>query len=246
MVGVALSGLVTTKLRPSARQLQAFSMFVSLLLAVSTAGYIFYGCGTEGLTVSSNTCAFTCSCDDIKYTPICGSDHVTYNSPCEAGCGSFDEYTKRYEDCVCIPEGSYSHGNGTFGGIAQDGPCKLEMCKYPFYFFLATQAATNFLAACTWTTSTIIVLRWAGGKWKISEEINRVIFQFRWDPGQGLLFVAVWNCRITVRVHTWSINTQRNPGQSVHTAGCSFHSKYGLLAIRPEVVQVSLINGIVV
>lgn len=152
MAGVMLSGFVTTKLRPSARQLQGFSMFVAALAAMSTAGYMFIGCDQPGLGALSQNlteCATTCDCDDVKFAPICGADLTTYSSPCEAGCVEFNEFTKNYENCSCILD----------GGSAREGPCKSEICMFPFYFFLATQATTNFLAACTWTSATIIVLR---------------------------------------------------------------------------------------
>lgn len=162
IAGILLSGFVTTKLRPSARQLQAFSMFVAFLLATSTAGYIFYRCDEPALggIQGNSLCAVGCDCDDVKFSPICGSNQITYNSPCEAGCESFNTHTKLFANCSCITNGPFSSLNSSsILGFATDGPCRTEMCKYPFYFFLATQATTNFLAACTWTSATIITLR---------------------------------------------------------------------------------------
>ena len=161
ILGVLLSGLVTSKLKPTARQLQAFSIFVSVLLGLSITGYIFYGCGTPGLSSDSldgvNQCANSCTCADVKFSPVCGSDAVTYYSPCEAGCEAYDPVSKAFSNCSCVGDSSSASW-----GSAVDGPCKTEMCTYPFFFFIATQMTTNFLSACTWTTGTIISLRWVG------------------------------------------------------------------------------------
>lgn len=155
--------MVTTKLLPTARQLQGFVIFVATLLAMSTTGYILFRCDEliQGDALAITDCQLQCGCEDQKFTPICGSNQVTFNSPCEAGCTFFDEESKMYEKCLCI-EGadSFLHSNTSYeGGSAREGPCQSDICKYPFYFFLLTHAVTNFLGATTWTSCTIILMR---------------------------------------------------------------------------------------
>lgn len=161
IIGVAISGWITSKLRPTARQLQAFSMSVAFLLCCSMVGYIFYGCDQQSLTGEggmASECSRACDCEGIKYSPVCGSDAITYNSPCEAGCLSYNEMNRQFDNCSCINTNSGA-GNGIRLGFARDGPCQSDKCKYPLYFFLGTQAATIFLSATTWTSDTIITMR---------------------------------------------------------------------------------------
>lgn len=168
IMGVAISGWITTKLRPTARQLQAFSMSVAFILCCSMVGYIFYGCDQQGLTGEGglpSECSLSCDCEGMTFSPVCGSDSITYNSPCEAGCTSYNAKDGIFGNCSCINSNT---NNGSSGIVeltknewrfAKDGPCHSEKCKYPLYFFLGTQAATNFLSATTWTTSMIINMR---------------------------------------------------------------------------------------
>lgn len=155
--------MVTTKLLPTARQLQGFVIFVATLLAMSTTGYILFRCDEliQGDALAITDCQLQCGCEDQKFTPICGSNQVTFNSPCEAGCTFFDEESKMYEKCLCIEGPDFIlHSNTSYeGGSAREGPCQSDICKYPFYFFLLTHAVTNFLGATTWTSCTIILMR---------------------------------------------------------------------------------------
>ena len=44
------------------------------------------------------TCNSDCLCDNIEYNAICGSDGITYYSPCHAGCQTshFDNQSFTY------------------------------------------------------------------------------------------------------------------------------------------------------
>lgn len=50
-------------------------------------------------------CNITCDCDFDKFSPICGSDGMTYFSSCHAGCSSASKVNGQMEfsDCLCIP-----------------------------------------------------------------------------------------------------------------------------------------------
>lgn len=58
------------------------------------------------------TCNENCDCDRNKFSPICGSDSLTYYSSCYAGCrGSHIENGKtQFFDCDCIDKCKLNNG----------------------------------------------------------------------------------------------------------------------------------------
>lgn len=159
ILGIMVSGLVTTKLRPTARNLQGFVIFVSFLLGLASISYIWFGCDEPGLLTVPESCSTNCQCDDVKFSPICGANSVTFNSPCEAGCTDFNQDLKIFESCSCIGIQTLNVSETVYKGSAIDGPCRDNSCRYAFFFFLGTQSLINFLTATTWTSVTIIMLR---------------------------------------------------------------------------------------
>lgn len=52
-------------------------------------------------------CSAFCDCDKNIFSPVCGSDGITYFSSCHAGCNdSFNDNGKtQFNNCACISPG---------------------------------------------------------------------------------------------------------------------------------------------
>lgn len=52
------------------------------------------------------SCSAMCECDKSKFSPVCGSDGLTYFSSCQAGCRSlhFEDGKTQFSNCECIPQ----------------------------------------------------------------------------------------------------------------------------------------------
>ena len=53
--------------------------------------------------IDTPDCRDTCSCSNLAFNPVCGSDSIMYLSPCHAGCSSFNS---NFTNCACIDGGS--------------------------------------------------------------------------------------------------------------------------------------------
>ncbi|CAL4067758.1 unnamed protein product, partial [Meganyctiphanes norvegica] len=76
-------------------------------------------------------CNANCSCGNVSYDPVCGSNGVVYFSPCHAGCTAMNNESKVYSDCACVTtvhlEELQSPNNISEIGIARRE--NMEHCK---------------------------------------------------------------------------------------------------------------------
>eukprot|EP00092_Neocalanus_flemingeri_P059873 GFUD01071710.1.p1 GENE.GFUD01071710.1~~GFUD01071710.1.p1 ORF type:complete len:633 (+),score=108.15 GFUD01071710.1:143-2041(+) len=83
--------------------------------------------------IATPDCRDTCSCSDISFDPVCGSNSIMYLSPCHAGCSS--SFTSNFTDCDCINDGSAVRVN-----------CSTE-CPYliPFVIMMLLNVFISFI-----------------------------------------------------------------------------------------------------
>lgn len=156
--GTMLGGYIAKKLRldpPGAIMLYlicqciAVPMSLTFLLTCPNAEY----CGVNSqceTTVSTNdnytySCNVDCSCSELIYDPVCGSDNRQYYNPCFAGC-QYSPGEDEYDQCLCINDD---------WGTAVAEPCKVEckvsvgvvgLCIFVYVFFTFTAYMPNLIA----------------------------------------------------------------------------------------------------
>ncbi|CAH0724567.1 unnamed protein product, partial [Brenthis ino] len=181
-LGIITSGVVILKLVPTARQVAAWTAATAAIYSAGMVVLMFVSCPEENfkaLTVAdiaNLSCSNTCHCDGAPYSPVCGQDSFTYQSPCQAGCLSsqqLDNSTYLYYNCSCLAglvpindkvENTISRYaskvpamNYTGAGHAVSGECG-GAC-YQIYAFIAIFAAVMFVHATGEVGAVLLIIR---------------------------------------------------------------------------------------
>uniref|UniRef100_A0A3Q3F3X0 Solute carrier organic anion transporter family member n=1 Tax=Labrus bergylta TaxID=56723 RepID=A0A3Q3F3X0_9LABR len=161
-LGIFMGGLLVKKLNLSALGAIRMAMLVNLISTLCYVSFLFLGCDTgpvAGVTVTypnsndirgstlSTGCISTCNCFTSSISPVCGSNGVTYLSPCFAGCSR-----KTLKGCACVSSESES-------ATAEPGKCPMPGCQESFLIFLCVICACSLVGAMAQTPSVIILIR---------------------------------------------------------------------------------------
>ncbi|XP_058011882.1 solute carrier organic anion transporter family member 3A1 [Ahaetulla prasina] len=162
-LGIFLGGLLVKKLSLSALGAIQMAMLVSLVSTACYVSFLFLGCDTgpvAGITVpygnkstiSSlapySACNSNCKCQMDSFTPVCGTDGITYLSACFAGCTNMN-----LTGCTCLtlaPAGD---------ATVVPGKCPSPGCQEAFLTFLCVMCVCSMIGAMAQTPSVIILIR---------------------------------------------------------------------------------------
>jgi solute carrier organic anion transporter family, member 5A len=154
--GLLLAGVTISLLKPSARKIAMWNIVTSLVSVTGILVYTMSGCNVASsldLVVRSSTgstCNAACDCGLVEYSPVCGSDNVTYLSPCHAGCSkevSQEGGAKTYQNCACIDQLT-----------AVPGHCPVD-CSTPLTIFIIILCLNKFIAGTEATANFMLGIR---------------------------------------------------------------------------------------
>ncbi|KAJ9590581.1 hypothetical protein L9F63_016350 [Diploptera punctata] len=154
--GILISGLIISKYKPRARYLAAWNVIVGIISVLGIISYAFLGCPasdhgakmSHGDVGTGMSCYGNCSCDYVKYSPVCSEDGTTtFISPCHAGCMQQQTLngSKIYADCRCVVATTPNvlTRETPLGGITTPGSCPID-CRSKFFIFLAVVCLLKF------------------------------------------------------------------------------------------------------
>ncbi|XP_069892897.1 solute carrier organic anion transporter family member 4A1-like [Dipodomys merriami] len=151
-------GIIRFCLLCTLTSLLAFFIFLTHCESVPMAGVTAGYSGSlwrEGHLNLTARCNVACGCQPEHYAPVCGSDGLTYYSPCHAGCARAHSTgpggLKVYRDCSCVP----SNVSSGFGH-ATTGKCTSACQRKPLFLVLVFVVIIfTFLSSIPALTATL-------------------------------------------------------------------------------------------
>ncbi|XP_078730818.1 solute carrier organic anion transporter family member 3A1 isoform X2 [Lampetra fluviatilis] len=167
-LGILLGGLIVRRLSLTPLGAARTALMVNLVSTACYVSFMFLGCGTgpvAGVTTRyANVfnesdgdwpldpyapCNLECGCTAGAYSPVCGSDGITYLSPCYAGCLSGN-----MSECLCV-----FASEGGRAESAVPGRCPNPECQRVFPTFLAMVCVSSLIGAMAQTPAIMILIR---------------------------------------------------------------------------------------
>ncbi|XP_027750049.1 solute carrier organic anion transporter family member 1A2 isoform X2 [Empidonax traillii] len=174
-VGYFSGGLFMKKFKINIYQAANIAFWVSLLEYLLYFAAYWTVCDTSpvaGLTVSyegieqvsyaENTllagCNRDCDCPLKIWDPVCGSNGITYVSPCLAGCKSSRGAGKSvvFENCTCVAASGFSSQNASaiLGQCEED-----ENCDKMLHYFLILSLVCSFIFSLAAMPGYMVLIR---------------------------------------------------------------------------------------
>ena len=104
-------------------------------------------------------CNEACECTTMLYNPVCGTDNLTYFSPCFAGCQgspSLRGGVLLYTNCTCVVTTETAPSNG---GSARAGRCSTEDCNGKLIVYLICAFLYMLLRFIAYPPHQLVYLR---------------------------------------------------------------------------------------
>ncbi|KAL1123562.1 hypothetical protein AAG570_002639 [Ranatra chinensis] len=168
-LGIILSGVFILRVKPNARFVAAWIAFTAVIYACGMGILMFVGCpmndfaglnreGSLSASVSrfEQVCETNCSCNQSKFSPICGQDGRTYFSACHAGCTNHTLLEGNVEQ----PGGSGGVNNSLTAFLpstAKVGYCELDCNNFVWYILLFSLFV--FIHSTSEVGSMLLILR---------------------------------------------------------------------------------------
>ncbi|XP_033640702.1 solute carrier organic anion transporter family member 2A1-like [Asterias rubens] len=173
VIGVMLGGILTTMVAGSQRRFVVLTLILHSLTAVGYGILMLVGCQNDsiaGLTTEygynghlndgtsfeiNAPCNMDCTCEKGDYSPVCGTDGMTYATACYAGCEavSLDPHNNTvYQDCKCINQTQEYPSN-----FATKGPCA-STCDM-LMIFIVSFCVVSAIKASTHNSSFMLKFR---------------------------------------------------------------------------------------
>ncbi|CAK8676075.1 unnamed protein product [Clavelina lepadiformis] len=160
ILGTFIGGYILKKYSLDIRQSLKFTVVMSGLGCLFIFAVMFIGCPLQqivGLQHSNRSCASKCHCTVGEFHLICGSNNLTYLSPCHAGClemqiknEGFLKSKETYSNCSCIDDTQYS---------AVGGACSTRSCSVKFAGFMILACFAVFMFCLCQAPVYVIMLR---------------------------------------------------------------------------------------